>query len=245
MKRKSNFIKLISSSICILALVSFLFGQKKSNFSTKKVSSLCSLTEAPTIRGFYLGQSVDEINKIVPNFREAYELQRNDRDNDFSLTDWNTKIDLATSTQLDLVYINSDWAFGADSDRKLLKSSDYEDVSVVWWFMKEKLFGYGVYYDELEIEQDAAKFIKQVTAKTPLPQKGWKVISMGLEAELRCDGFKVFLNAGYRNSPHLIFTDMKTEAEIVRLEKEIKLRQKKEELERIRLEKEKRGTFKP
>ena len=92
-----------------------------------------------------------------------------------------------------------------------------------------------------------------MSKKTILPKKGWKIISSGLEAELpsgleaelQCSGFKVFLNAGYRNSPHLIFTDTKAEAEIIRLEKEIKLRKKKEELERIRLEKEKRETFKP
>lgn len=243
--QERKFFKSIISTICILTSVFCLYGQKKKNNAQAKTVSRCQLTEAPEIRGFYLGQTVDEITKMIPDFREAYEFQRNDRDNNFSLTNWNTEIDPTISTELDLVYISSNWAFGADSDRKLLKSSDYEDVSVIWWFMKKRLFGYGVYYNELEIDQDAAKFVKQVTAKTILPQKGWKVISMGMEAELRCDGFKVFLNAGYRNSPHLIFTDTKTEAEIVRLEKEIKLQQKKEELERIRLEKEKRGTFKP
>ncbi len=245
--RKIRFEKFVVLIICFLTAVSFSFGQKKKNVSTtkQKTVSSCQLTEVPTVRGFYLGQTVDEITKIIPDFREAYEFQRNDRTIDFSLTDWNTEIDLAISADLELVYIDSGWAFGQDSERKLLNSSDYEDVHVIWWFKNEKLFGFGVYYDELEIDQDAEKFVKQVTAKTTLPQKGWKIISMGLEAELKCDGFKVFLNSGYRNSPHLIFTDTKTEAEIVRLEKEIKIRKKKEELERIRLEKEKKGTFKP
>jgi hypothetical protein len=245
--RKRSFVKFVVLIICFLIVVSPTFGQKKKNVSTNKQKTIppCQLTNAPTMRGFYLGQTVDEITKIVPDFREAYELQRKDREMKFSLTDWNTEIDATISAELELVYIDSGWAFGQDSERKLLNSSDYEDVHVIWWFKNEKLFGFGVYYDELEIDQDAEKFVKQVTAKTTLPQKGWKIISMGLEAELKCDGFKVFLNSGYKNSPHLIFTDTKTETEIVRLEKEIKIRKKKEEIERIRLEKEKRGTFKP
>ncbi|MEZ5423300.1 MAG: hypothetical protein R2682_09440 [Pyrinomonadaceae bacterium] len=213
--------------------------------SRKTTVSTCKLTEAPKLRGFYLGQTVDEIQKVIPGFREAYEFQRKDRETAFPLSDWRREIATTISREIDLVYLPSDGAFGIDSDRDLLTTADYEDVDVIWWFMKERLFAYGIYYKELEIDQDAEKFAKQVSAKTFLPQKGWRVISSGLEAEMLCDGFKVFLNAGYRNFPHLIFTDTKTETEILRLEKELKLRKKKEGQERLRLEREKRSTFRP
>lgn len=231
--------------LILFAISSFAQSTKVARSKPKIVVPLCKLTEDPKLRGFYLGQTVDEIQNMIPDFREAYEFHKKDRNTDFQLSDWLKEIDPTISREIDLVYINSFWAFGTESDRKLLTSADYEDVEVIWWFMKGRLFAYGVYYNDLEVDQDAEKFIKQVSAKTTLPRKGWKVISSGMEAELLCDGFKVFLNAGYRNSPHLIFTNKKAEAEIVRLDYEIKLRKKKEEQERLRLEREKRTTFKP
>ena len=222
-----------------------LFGQRKSS-EPKKVTSTtskCQLTEAPKLRGFYLGQTVDEIQKIVPDFREAYELQKKTRNFPIPLSDWRKEIDETISSEIDLVYFDGSRPFGTDSNREILTSTDYEDVNIIWWFIKEKLFAYGVYYSELDVEQDAAKFLKQVSAKTTLPQKGW--ILSDIDANLRCNGFKVYLNAGYRNVPHLIFTDTNIEEEILRSEKAIKVRKIKEEQERLRIEREKRSIFKP
>ncbi len=170
--------------------------------STNKVAApLCKLTEAPKLRGFYLGQTVDEIQNEISGFRDAYEFQKKDRTTEFPLSDWREEVDPTISREIDLVYLDSSWAFGFDSDRKLLTSADYEDVHVIWWFMKERLFAYGIYYTDLEIDQDAVKFIRQVSAKTTLPPRGWKVHPSGLGADLLCDGFKVDLNPGYKNAP--------------------------------------------
>lgn len=228
--------------IAVFVVTGFSQTKRKSVHKKTVKTSVCELTEAPEIRGFFLGQTFEEITKLVPDFREAYEYQRNgNRNFTLNLRDINSEI----SNELQLIHIFSSNAFGNDSDRELLKSVDYEDVRVSWSLWEKRLYEYSILYDEFEIEQNAAKFIKQVSAKTILPQKGWIINTNSMEAELKCDGFKVYLNAGYRMPPTLAFTDTKAEAEIIRLEKEIKLRKKKEELERIRLEKEKRETFKP
>ena len=263
---KSTIIVFIVLSL--FAISDLAQSSKAARNKPKIFVPLCKLTEDPKFRGFYLGQTVDEIIKMIPNFREAYERARTDQEQrepqteGVPLSNW-VYIDRGIANEINYVYMSSDNAFGFNSNKKLSIKSLDEDVSFAWFFLKEKLYAYGVYYREFEPEeeQSAQSFIKQLSEKTSIPRTGWTkvwtanidtpenrrnhVMMNQVEAELRCNGFRIFLNAGYRDSPHLIITDTDVEKEIRQLEKEIMLRQKREEAERIRMERKRRTTFKP
>jgi hypothetical protein len=251
--------KLIIFNIIFLLFVTSIFAQvkKKSSSTKKQVLSLCQLTEAPSLRGFFLGQTVDEFNKIIPNFKKAYEIEK-ERSSVFSLTDYSA--DLTEGKEMGLVQFGSNYPFPYDSGEPLKFSKDEDVNHFEWFFYKEKLYAFSIYYEDYD-PPSAQVFAKQVAEKLNLPLSGWKkletpnidspqnrasrVMMTDVEAELKCNGFKVFVHTAYRNFANLTITNTNVEAEILKLEKEIKQRKKREEQERIRLEREKKEVFKP
>lgn len=248
---------LIIFNLILLLFVFSAFGQSKKNTTRTRTqkTSQCQLTETPKLRGFFLGQTVDEFNKIIPNFKKAYEIEK-ERETIFSLSDYSAYI--TEGKEIGLVQFGNSYPFPYESGEKLIFTLDDDIASFEWFFYKDKLYAFAIYYADYD-PPTAQIFAKQVAEKLNLPLEGWKKLKApfvdmadvkgafltDVEAELRCNGFKVHVHTGYRNNANLTITDTKVEAEIIRLEKEIKERKKKEEQERIRREREKKETFKP
>jgi hypothetical protein len=235
-----------------------VFGQKKKiNISAKtKQVSQCQLTEAPTLRGFFLGQTVDEINKFIPGFKSAYNKEKESGNSTIIQTDYSA----SWENRLSFKEINGAYLSGYFNEDLRLIIDDLSDVpktplmfsedanglnKLVWWFFEDKLYGFSIYYTDYNPDSTQS-FAKQLSEKTSLPRTGWiGTDKKGYGAVLKCDGFKVNVHTAYRDFPNITFTDTSVEAKVLRLEKEIKLQEKKEKQERIRLEKEKMNTLKP
>ena len=112
-------------------------------------------------------------------------------------------------------------------------------------FFREKLFAFAGYYSDYE-PLTGRSFASQASEKLGLPADKWKKSDSRDTAEvLTCNGFKIKVAIAYRDSASITFTDTNAEAEILRLEKEIIERRKREERDRTIREKKDRETFKP
>lgn len=264
--------RFVAISFILLSAIS-VFGQNKKSVVGPKTRqpSQCQLTQAPPLRGFFLGQTVDEIEKMIPGFRSAYNEEKENENSTIVQTDyrgsWENRLsfrDVRGANLSGYFDENSQLIIDDSSDtpkRPLKFSGDTEGLhKLVWWFFEEKLYGFSIYYADYDPDT-AQSFIKQLSEKTNLPMNGWKKLKTdfpdargipgaptfvtNVEAVLECNGFKARVHTRYRDSASITITDTNAEAKIMRLEREIKLQKKVEEQKRVRLEEQKRNTLKP
>lgn len=251
---------LVSILVFVLSSVS---QSKRKRVRKEAPIPVCRLTEAPSLRGFFLGQTIEEISKLIPNFIYIYRKAK-DEQSEFplpTLSDYKTEI--REFKEIGFVHITDDDLFVWDEltdKRKLVGSTktpeDFQDARFSLFFQNERLFSFIIYYDDYE-PPSARYFANQLAEKTNLPKTGSKTIKTPyyqgnrtyifdeVESALKCIGFRVSVHTALRVRAHLTITDTNTEKEILRLEKEIKLRKKKQEQERIRQEGKKKLTLKP
>lgn len=249
--------RVLTISLIFLSVTS-VFGQKKKTVVREKAKqvSQCQLTEAPTLRGFFLGQSVDQINKMIPGFKVAYDAAKADENSSIVQTDYSG----SWENRLSFKDVNGAYLSGYFDDDLRLVITDSSDTpktplvfsedtdglhKLVWWFFEDKIYGFSIYYSDYAPDS-ARSFAKQLSEKTNLPQTGWIATDKAdIGAALKCNGFKVNVHTAYRDSAHITVTDTNVEAKVLLLEKEIKLQKKREEQERLRIEQEKMNTLKP
>lgn len=221
---------------------------------TKQVSP-CQLTETPTLRGFFLGQSVDEFEKLIPGFKREYAREKRNGsgsiyDTVYSGTGENrltwkdvSGVSLGGYFDEDSKLIIDDLPNGSSTLTFLEDADGLHKLG--WWFYEDKLYGFSIHYSDF-VPDSAISFAKQLSAKTNIPGTGWVATDKaGIGAVLRCNGFKVNVHTAYRDSARVTVTDTNVETKVLRVEKEIKLQRKREEQERIRVEREKMNTLKP
>jgi len=241
-------------------------AQKKSVTPRKANPTVakCQLTESPNVRGFFLGQTVDEITKIIPNFREAYEFTKADlgdrerkRANSIetdsvyykvSLSDWDAMkgVDIRAANEMNFVAVDDSSPFGIASDKELLVPTDLREVRIEWFFFKERLYAFVVRYLDFE-PKTIRSFSRQAAESLSLPVDNWidSKIYDGIGERIYCKTFMVEVRIPIQDSPHVAITNTNVEAEILRLEKKILARIKKEARDRAIREKREKETFKP
>jgi hypothetical protein len=260
-------------TICFLVLSSFsVFGQKKKPVVSAKAKAAtgCQLTQAPPLRSFFLGQTVDQVEKLIPGFKTEFLKEKEDGSGEVHRTDysgagenrltWKDVGGVSMSAYFDedsrLIIDDFD-----DAPAKLSFGGDVEGLhKLVWWFYEDRIYGFSIYYADY-IPETAQSFVKQLSEKSSLPATGWKKLKTDfpdargipgaptfvtdIEASLECIGFKVRVHTAYRDSASITLTDTKVEAGILETERRIKEQRRKDELERIRREREKANTLKP
>ena len=208
---------------------------------------VCAQTRArcqnkpPTLRGFYLGETVDEIHKVIPHFRAAFDEKRVLESRPSFVT---------AKTEVGFTLVDSAHVFYPEPGVRRTPRSEYDDVDFFWHFLDEKLFFISVRYLEYE-PRNLNEFIQQLAEKTNLPKQGW-IFKDRNHAILSCVGFDVDVWTGryvnrpeYRDYPSVMLTDTVLRAELDRREKALKLQRKKAELERLRREKQRHSILKP
>jgi hypothetical protein len=209
--------------------------------SQTKLKAPCEIDKPPVLRGFYIGQSVDEINALIPNFQAAFDKKRDleNRPEFFS-----------TRTEAGFILVADTDVFYPRPGLREVPNDDYKDVEFFWHFLDGKLFFISAQYTQFE-PPNLKTFVQQVAEKTNLPHLGW-VFKDKDHAILRCARFDVEVWTGryaarpdFGDYPSVMITDRITKAELEKREKAIKLRKKYVELERLRREKERRSIFKP
>lgn len=207
----------------------------------KKTTPQCQISKAPPLRGFFLGQSVEEINQLIPNFKTTFQKEESEtKDYGYFGSEFDV---IPEANEIGLISLSSDYPFPLESGEPLRLPKTLEDVRVVWRFFNNRIFSFSVFYPDYE-PPNSKDFVKQLVEKTDFPSSGWNITDE-YYAVLKCQGFKIWINSGYREQPNIEIIDMATVAEIKRIRKETKQRKISEERERIRQEREKSRTLKP
>lgn len=243
--------------LCFLFVVSPLFGQHKGKSSATKplMTQQCQLTRAPELRGFALGQSIDELDKRLPGIREEFNQAKDNDDGDITRTDWTGPWTKRLKWKdVGVVYLSGYFDESSQfiiddfsgAPRKISFSGDTDDLhKIVFWFSEERLYGFSLYYLDYA-PKTARDFAKQLSEKLDLPPKAWKAMDKAdIGSVLQCVGFKVNVSIAYRDDSHVTVTDTNTENRIMASEQAIKEQRRREEQERIRRERQRINTLKP
>jgi hypothetical protein len=211
-------------------------------FAQSKIVSRCEMNKAPALRDFTIGESVENINLVIPNFKLAYNKSKREA----GMRD-------GSDGQLGFVMLSSTDVFYQEDGnqlKKIVPDEKFSDVNFMWHFLDDKLSFIAVDYDEFD-PPNIKDFVHQVAEKTRLPLKGW-VFKDKYTAVLKCVGFNVDVWMGkyvdrplYKVSPTVMITDTMADAELNKRRKEMVQRKKTEERERLRREKERKAVFKP
>lgn len=211
------------------------FAQAKKPIKTPpKAVAPCSLTKdkAPVLRGFYLGQSYQEIAKLVPGFEKAYFESTSgyygERNSDFRI---------AHLTSL-------------DTFDELSKQENFLDVTITWQFNDSKLVRLFVTYTEFT-PGNLRNFMQQISEKTNIPIDSFKVTDKH-KALMICKDFSVelfdgeYTRIGWQpNGSQIIIEDTTAIAELERSAKEFEKNKKAELLRQKEEEKRRKTVLKP
>ena len=214
----------------IAVLLSFVPLSAQTKKTSKKLPSpQCTLAQAPSLRGFSLGQTDTEIDRMMPPFKAEYEKEKNSESN-------------INDEEIGLTYMG----FG-DMD---FSNSEIKDTAITLHFLDDKVIFISIKYREFE-PKNLKDFMNQLTEKTNLPKEGW-LIEDKYHSVLKCSGFRIEVatgedigRPGYLDLPSVTLIDTIAETEKEKRKKAIEIKKKNEERERIRREREKRTVLKP
>jgi hypothetical protein len=188
----------------------------------------CSIPfeQAPAVRGFRLGQGVEEIIAKWPRLRYWYAKSKQ----------------IKQDGAYDLPF------FMYDNGKKLDLGEELEGVdNMNLAFLDDKLYYLVVMYSEYE-PQGINDFIQQASESLGLPASGWRRESAS-SARLTCKGFELHIQTGKEGGrlepPALILLDTSAEGELRRRRDERKRLESERQLEKQREEERKRRVFKP
>lgn len=162
-----------------------------------KETTKCELTKMPPVRGFSLGQTVDEINVKYPFFKKSYEAEKNNQ--------------LPDREKANFVLMTLGSSFEVEETKDI---ADFDNVNLIWHFLDEKLMALVVNYrDDATLKIEKIKpLIEKISKDYDIPKDGWK-FGAEEEATLNCQGFRVDASNYYQNGPSLMITDLNLELE--------------------------------
>lgn len=161
------------------------------NQPLKPNETQCSLNKPPELKGFFLGQTIDEIEKRVPGFKDGYEKEK--------------ELSTDTDKKAKFVLINSGILLQAGEDKNV------KDYNLIWHFQNDKLVGLIIKYSN-ENPSGLESFLDKMAVEYNLPKDDWKVRGKE-DADLECGSFKVTVSVNNQNGPGIMLTDSLAERE--------------------------------
>ena len=139
----------------------------------------CQTKEAPKLRGFFLGQTVAEINLLIPGFQEGYSDKRSEPISPIAKEAGVTAV------------VHSPFLFYKRPGVRQVPSKEFEDADFSWHFFEGKLY-FLVIQHIVNDPPNLSNFIREVSEKGHLPVKGW-ALKDKFHASIKCARFKVEL----------------------------------------------------
>lgn len=224
----------------------------------------CQVSQPPTFRGFYLGQTPKQIEVLIPGFQEAYDEAAREATGPARESEAQESPEPARestgaarestkpapeSTGPAQIIVSSTSLFSKEGERKPPREA-YEDVDYIWHFFAGKLFYLIVKYNEFE-PPSVQDFVKQAAPRLNLPLTGWSFTTKN-HATLNCHGFMIELWAGNlpgesfdQDVATIMVTDSVVKAELDRRLKQETDKEKRLQEERIRQQRDRKRIFKP
>jgi hypothetical protein len=166
------------------------------NQSQTKTSAQCTLTQAPTMKGFTLGDTPEDIDRKIPGFKAAYDGEKSKS--------------LAIEKKANFVLITSGSRLLENTN---INSKEYEDTTLIWHFLDDRLMALVVKDTSVEsADLSIMDFLSEVAAKYNLPKEGWK-LGKENDADITCQGFEISLTAGGQPGMSVMITDTQAQKE--------------------------------
>lgn len=154
-------------------------------------STELSQCKVPILKGFFLGQTVDEVDKRIQGFKDSYEKEKETSNSD------DKKANFVLMTSGTLIQAGDE-------------SNNIKDFSLVWHFLDDKAMTIIVKYSN-DNTSDINDFVGKMSNEYNLPKDGWKIENNN--AELSCDGFQINVSTNPQSSPSIMITDTIAEKE--------------------------------
>lgn len=213
-----------------------IYAQSPNKKNPVRSKAVCETSKAqlPVLRGFYLGQSISDID--LPRFDEIYKEAKLKRDKPYDPV-------LVSLYNFD------------ESERSNLP--EFDDASFMVHFFEDRIQAIFIEYKEFEVGS-AKEFIDKAAYKLGLPVEGWRYRDR-FGASLKCKDFTADLWTGryenrpiYQSFPTVSFKDDAAEkkqqlqkSQYEKLSRERALQKQQEEIRKKREEKARRQVFNP
>jgi hypothetical protein len=184
--------------------------ENKNNIPARSVplrtAERCPSSNALKLKHFFLGQTVDEINRLIPGFQDAY------------LSERSTPISSVAKQAGVTAFVDSTNILYKRPGVRQVPRKDYADTDFYWHFFEGTLYFLVVKYLDytpLNLEN----FIRQVSQDNNLPVRGWTIHDK-YTAAIQCEGFRVevwtgqVVGSNFGDYPSVRLTDSLAEAEI-------------------------------
>ncbi len=162
-------------------------SNSQTNKSTE--SGQCQLTKAPVLKGFFLGQTVDEVDKRIQGFKDSYEKEK--------------QTSAPADKTANFVLMNSGALFG--------EGNNIKDFSLIWHFLDDKVMTLSVTYSNVN-SPDIKSFVAKMSEELDLPENAWKYENQQ-NAELNCSSFQIIISTDPQPNITIIDTKAKKEKE--------------------------------
>lgn len=146
----------------------------------------CTLTKAPDVSGFSIGQTIELLETKYPGFKAAYDKEHT------TGIEGNKKANFVLLTSADLPK-------GNELDKK------HPNLSFIWHFLDGKLMA--IVEKDMEPEvPDEKKYVEDTAKKYGLPTDGWEMDRDG-SGDLACSSFTVMVTTGGQPGVGIMITD--------------------------------------
>lgn len=170
-------------------------SNSQSNRSNQPVEpDKCQLKNAPVLKGFFIGQTVDEIDQRIPGFKDAYQKEK--------------ELSRSIDKKANFVLMTSGTLIQTNGDGE---TKDIKDFSLIWHFLDDKIMAVVVKYLKND-STDLKSFLSKMSNEYNLPSDGWK-IDKEEAADLNCTNFRINVSINPQNSPSIMLIDSMAEKE--------------------------------
>jgi hypothetical protein len=157
--------------------------------STNAVAAVpgkCTLTKAPEVSGFSIGQTIESLEAAYPGFKVAYDKERANG------IEGNKKANFVLLTT------------GSLPDNGAVEKK-FPNLTFIWHFLDGKLMA--VVEKDVDAEvKDEKKFVADTATKYGLPTDGWVFDPEG-GADLTCGSFTAMVTTGGQPGVGIMITD--------------------------------------
>lgn len=151
------------------------------------VPGKCSLTKAPEVSGFAIGQTIESLETAYPGFKDAYDKEH------ASGIEGNKKANFVLLT-----------SGGLPDDNAVGKK--FPNLMFIWHFLDGKLMAVVEKDADTEVK-DEKKFVADTAKKFGLPTDGWTFDREG-GADLTCGSFTAMITTGGQPGVGIMITDI-------------------------------------
>lgn len=151
------------------------------------IPGTCSLTKAPEVSGFAIGQTIESLEAAYPGFKAAYDKEHSGG--------------IEANKKANFVLLTS-----GSMPRGNAVEKKFPNLTFIWHFLDGKLMAVVEKDADTEVKNEK-KFVADTAKKFGLPTEGWTFDHEG-GADLTCGSFTAMITTGGQPGVGIMITDI-------------------------------------